>query len=150
MQRPLPPTLFFILILAMLGMYGLDAGVWRTIFTDGAPIWGVGICAAIGLAFLFGAHHQFQRADAEIMTFGTPRNLVTTGFFRISRNPMYIGFLALLMAIALFVNIWQAVLAPLVFFLAAQFWYIPFEEKKALETFGEPYRRYTQQVRRWI
>ena len=37
-----------------------------------------------------------------------------------------------------------------VFFLAAQFWYIPIEERNAEKTFGQPYLDYKKNVRRWL
>ena len=36
------------------------------------------------------------------------------------------------------------------FFLVANAWYIPFEEKAAEEVFGDAYRAYRDRVRRWI
>ena len=84
------------------------------------------------------------------MTFDTPRNLVTTGLFAWSRNPMYLGFTLVLLAAALAVNMWLALLGPLAFFLAAQFWYVPFEERAARETFGVAYEIYAARTRRWV
>lgn len=150
MQKFLPPFMFLALIPPMAALSYFNLEVLRILHQTGVPYWEIGICTGIGFALLIGARVQFKRANAEIMTFATPRNLVTTGLFRFSRNPMYLGFLILLIAIALYINLWQALIAPLIFFLAANYWYIPFEENVAMEAFGSPYRQYKEEVRRWI
>jgi protein-S-isoprenylcysteine O-methyltransferase Ste14 len=104
----------------------------------------------VGLILLIGARIQFKKNDSEIMTFDEPRNLVTTGFFGFSRNPMYLGFTILLLAAALYVNTACALLAPIVFFITANWWYIPYEEVAAKKAFGSDYTNYIQRVRRWI
>ena len=50
---------------------------------------------------------------------------------------MYLGFLLLLLGVAFVFDTVYGLTAPLGFFLAAQFWYILFEERRMLETFGE-------------
>jgi protein-S-isoprenylcysteine O-methyltransferase Ste14 len=44
----------------------------------------------------------------------------------------------------------SALLGPAGFFLAARFHYVPFEEARMRETFGEDYDAYARRVRRWI
>ena len=93
---------------------------------------------------------QFQSNDSEIHPFRQPRNLVTYGLFRYSRNPMYLGFCLMLLGLALFVNLWPALLSPAIFFFVADSWYIPHEEQAATTAFGDAYILYRKQVRRWI
>ena len=73
-----------------------------------------------------------------------------TGLFARSRNPMYLGFTLLLLAAALAANLWLALAAPLAFFLAAAFWYVPAEERAVRAAFGEAYEIYAERTRRWI
>lgn len=150
MQKILPPILFLALIPPMLVLPFVNLQILKTVHNFGLPYWEIGICATLGLVLLIGARLQFKRANAEIMTFGQPQNLVTTGFFRVSRNPMYLGFLILLIAVALYINLWQALIAPVIFFLVANYWYIPYEEEASMEAFGSSYRAYKEKVRRWI
>lgn len=147
MQKLLPPLLFVLLLagLAVLYRYHPEGLTMRP---DRAMPWDVPL--AIGLVLLIAARVQFHRSQSEIMTFASPRNLVTDGAYRFSRNPMYLGFLLLVLAAAFYVNTWCALAAPLVFFLAAHFWYIPFEEQAAADTFGAPYEAYARKVRRWL
>lgn len=76
--------------------------------------------------------------------------LVSTGVYRITRNPMYVGMLCLLLAWAAFLAHPAALLGPLLFVLyITRFQIIP-EERILQARFGEPYVEYMKQVRRWI
>lgn len=150
MSKVLPPILFLALATSMLLMQFIPVDTFKAIHKSGVPNWEVAISAILGLLLLIGARLQFNKNDSEINTFKSPRNLVTTGFFRFTRNPMYLGFFLILLSFALYVNIWQALLGPLAFFIAAHYWYIPIEEEAAREQFGEAYHNYCKNVRRWL
>jgi len=113
------------------------------------PLVAIGLIL-LGVVGLVGARIQFARAQAEIMTFDTPRNLVMDGLFALTRNPMYLAMMLVVTGAALLVDRWCGMLAPALFFAAANWWYIPFEERAAAAAFGEPYLAYRSQVRRWI
>ena len=150
MHRLLPPVLFLLLILGLLALDRLHPSTIGAMHPDGLPWVEIALTAGLGLVLLIGARIQFAHSDSEIMTFARPRNLVTTGLFRISRNPMYLGFVLVLIAAALAANTVCALLAPLAFFLAAQFWYVPAEEAAAREAFGADYDAYGARTRRWV
>lgn len=78
------------------------------------------------------------------------RQLVTSGVYRRSRNPLYLGAVWLLAGIALAGNLaWVLVMLALSMVLC-QVWLITPEERYLAASFGEEYRRYTAAVRRWI
>ncbi|WP_230534329.1 methyltransferase family protein [Microvirga roseola] len=147
MTRLIPPVLFLALLLplALLWLYHPGGFVMRS---DRDMPWDVPL--ALGLIVLIWARIQFKRVDTEIHTFRRPERLVTTGVFRFSRNPMYLGFLLLLVGAAFYVNTWCALLLPLAFFAFASFWYIPYEERTLRAVFGSEYNTYASRVRRWI
>lgn len=147
MRRLLPPLLL-ILLLAALG--ALHAFHGSTAASMESPKWLAATFLVIGLAGLIGARLQFRQSQSEIMTFDTPRNLVTTGLFAMSRNPMYLSMTLIVAGGALLVDLWCGLLAPILFFAAANWWYIPFEELAAAATFGDRYQEYRQRVRRWL
>lgn len=146
----LPPALFLALVIYLAALWRLHPPTEYLVHETGLPVIEVGIAMVAGLLLLALARLQFVHADAQINTFSTPRNLVTEGLFRFSRNPMYLGFILVLTAGALAVNTWCAFAAPLIFFLAANYWYVPAEEKSAAAAFGEPYLEYRKRTRRWI
>jgi protein-S-isoprenylcysteine O-methyltransferase Ste14 len=147
MSRLIPPILFLTLLVPvlLLRLIWPDLPVMRS---ERAMPWDIPLI--LGLAVLVWANVQFRKVDAEIHTFRTPRQLVTGGAFRVSRNPMYLGFLLLLLAAAFYANTPLALIAPLVFFVVATLWYIPHEERKLRDIFGEVYADYAGRVRRWI
>lgn len=76
--------------------------------------------------------------------------LVVGGVYRITRNPMYMGMLCLLLAWAVFLASPLLLVGPLLFVLfITRFQIIP-EERILRQRFGEPYDAYLQRVRRWI
>jgi protein-S-isoprenylcysteine O-methyltransferase Ste14 len=76
--------------------------------------------------------------------------LVTTGVYHYSRNPMYMGFLMWLLAFAIFIgNLINLLLLPLYIQLVNSLYIFP--EEMALEKrFGNEFREYRKRVRRWI
>jgi len=147
MRRILPPILMLILLTAMLVLHRLHPPA-AALGAIGTPA-GL-LLLALGVAGLVGARLQFRRSASEIMTFGEPRNMVTAGLLRFSRNPMYLSMLIILVGTAAMIDLWCAFAAPLLFFSAANWWYIPFEERAAAAAFGDEYRSYRQHVRRWL
>ncbi|MDZ7668179.1 MAG: methyltransferase [Gammaproteobacteria bacterium] len=93
MRHLLPPLLFVVCLLAgVTGHLLWPEGAWLT-----APYTLLGLIpAGLGIWLLIRANALFTRAGTNIHTFRDPDVLVTEGVFRISRNPMYLGFLVLL------------------------------------------------------
>lgn len=147
MRRLLPPVLVGLLLIALFALSRVEQPIDPLPVSSAMIGW---VCIPLALIGLAVARRQFSRASAEIMTFDTPRNLVTDGLFAYSRNPMYLSMLLLVLGAALIVGHWAGLLMPLVFFIAANWWYIPFEENAAERAFGDPYRQYRARVRRWI
>ena len=77
-------------------------------------------------------------------------SLVTTGVFGISRNPIYLGDLLVLSALAVWLgNVFNLLLLALFIGYINRFQIIP--EERALATlFGERYIAYCARVRRWL
>ncbi|WP_305986429.1 isoprenylcysteine carboxylmethyltransferase family protein [Roseibium sp. MMSF_3544] len=76
--------------------------------------------------------------------------LVTDGIYRISRNPMYLGLLFLLIAISLFFGtLLSLLIVPGFVWYLTKFQIRPEEEQLEM-LFGEAYQDYRNKVRRWI
>ncbi|MEP1931197.1 MAG: isoprenylcysteine carboxylmethyltransferase family protein [Roseibium sp.] len=76
--------------------------------------------------------------------------LVTSGFFRFSRNPMYFGLLCLLLAAGLYWGTLSLVaVGPLFIWYMTEFQIKP-EENRLTENFEQEYLDYMGRVRRWI
>lgn len=143
----LPPRLFLFCLLAMIGMDQLLPV--RDVIP--APWTWAGLAVAgIGVFLTLSSAMRFRRLETNIVTFDDPESVVDTGFFAWSRNPMYLGFTLALVGVAVFLGSPMPFLMVLVFFLAADRWYIPFEEARMRAIFGERYADYCGRVRRWL
>jgi protein-S-isoprenylcysteine O-methyltransferase Ste14 len=77
-------------------------------------------------------------------------SLVTSGIYRFTRNPMYVGLALVLLAWALFLSSPWSLLGPLVFVLYINRFQIVPEERILSGIFGEAYSAYRTKVRRWL
>ena len=86
-----------------------------------------------------------------IVNFSSPnsRGLSTTGVYKFSRNPMYIAYFVCFMGMALLTHSLVLSVFVLIFQISAH-WIILSEERWCLEKFGESYRQYMKNVRRYI
>jgi len=105
---------------------------------------------AIWLALDGAAMMHFSRARTSIVPMKPSTALVTTGPYRITRNPMYVGMAALYAGLALALGvIWALAFLPLVLFAVDRL-VIAREEPYLEARFGEDYREYKLRVRRWV
>jgi protein-S-isoprenylcysteine O-methyltransferase Ste14 len=78
-------------------------------------------------------------------------SLVTTGIYAVSRNPMYLGFLLLLIAWGFYLGHWPGLLlGPIGLVLYLNRVQIRREEQVLRAAFGARYEEYSRRVRRWL
>ena len=76
--------------------------------------------------------------------------LVNDGIYRITRNPMYLGMVFVLVGYSLYLgNAIALSIVPLFVLYMSRFQIVP-EERAMQENFGDQYQRYRARVRRWI
>lgn len=115
-----------------------------------APV--AGVLLIVGLLLMFVAVASFIAAKTTVNPLRPSRtsSLVTTGIFRISRNPMYLGDLLVLAALAVWLgNVVNVVLLVFFIWYINRFQIIP-EERALTNLFGESYVAYCSRVRRWL
>lgn len=104
----------------------------------------------VALGLFAWAVTTMRRGGASIPTHTATDAIVATGPFRLSRNPIYLSMLLLLVGIGFWANsIWFLTWAVLAAVLLTVFVIKP-EERYLAEKFGETYLSYQRQVRRWI
>jgi protein-S-isoprenylcysteine O-methyltransferase Ste14 len=109
------------------------------------------VLIVLGIGLSVTSAMLFRREGAEINpTSPTNRKLVTSGPFRLTRNPMYLGLVLATLGIALWVGAWPTLLAPIALFATANWVHIPFEEEKMRRQFGAAFDAYASKTRRWI
>lgn len=108
------------------------------------------IALAAGFAFSFWGIWTFHRARTAIMPTRPASTFVTSGPYRFSRNPMYVGLTAAYTGLSVMANtLWPIVLLPLA--LAALHGIVIRREERYLAAhFGSEYTEYRRRVRRWL
>jgi protein-S-isoprenylcysteine O-methyltransferase Ste14 len=107
-------------------------------------------CAGIIIIGFGVASFRGARTTVNPMKPALSSALVVSGIYALSRNPMYLGFLLLLIGWAIFLSHPLAfVLVPAFFFYINRFQIEP-EEKVLTSLFGDEFLSYTSRVRRWL
>ena len=150
LELKVPPLALFLgCALLTLALAALQVATFRaTSFwrTAGVLLIAAGVLVAV-LGVL-----EFRRADTTVNPMSPERasNVVTSGVYRWSRNPMYLGMASVLAGLALAVGSATGLLVTAGFCAYLSRFQIAPEERRLLEAFGEPYARYLRQVRRWL
>jgi protein-S-isoprenylcysteine O-methyltransferase Ste14 len=118
----------------------------------GTPVAVVGVVLTVaGIAFSLAAAATALRQRTTLAPHHPVARLVTTGPFRISRNPMYTGLtVGLLVGPALWMGSWwPLVFVPVCAVIILRLVIVP-EETYLSERFGDEYAGYCAAVRRWL
>lgn len=120
--------------------------------TYSGRIWLAAACALAGVVFSLLGVHAFRQARTTVNPLrpDAATALVVSGVYRITRNPMYVGFLFFLLAeIAWLANPVALVAAPL-FVVYLNRFQIRLEEAALSRQFGAQFDVYASRVRRWL
>jgi protein-S-isoprenylcysteine O-methyltransferase Ste14 len=109
-----------------------------------------GLLVAGGLLLTVWGAGIFQRRGTAIKPFERSQVLVTEGPYRVSRNPMYAGLVAVLVGLVLLLQSLSPVVVPVLFaWILHQRFVLP-EERMLDGRFGDAYTDYRRRVRRWL
>jgi protein-S-isoprenylcysteine O-methyltransferase Ste14 len=104
----------------------------------------------IGIIFNLMADQALKKFNTTVKPFEESDNLVTTGIYGVSRHPMYIGMVLLLLGIAIFFgSLTPFFVIPIFAFLINEK-FITVEEQILEKRFGKNWSAYKAKVRRWI
>ena len=106
----------------------------------------------LGFFITFSSARNFKKKETTVNPIKPEEasQLVTDGFFKITRNPMYLGMLLFLLGLSIYNGlIVGLVFLPLFVGYITFFQIIP-EEMAMIKIFGEDYKAYMKKVRRWI
>jgi protein-S-isoprenylcysteine O-methyltransferase Ste14 len=109
-----------------------------------------GLLLVAGLALLASFNTSFQRKGTAVEPWKPTTAIVTTGPYRLTRNPAYLGMTLVYAGIAvLAAALWALVPLPLVLLIIDRM-VIAREERYLERKFGEEYLGYKRSARRWI
>ncbi|MFW2545020.1 methyltransferase family protein [Primorskyibacter sp. 2E107] len=117
------------------------------------PVWADligGVLVGGGLVLIALAAYEMRRHRTTIIPHEQADRLVTSGIFKRTRNPIYLGDSLILTGLILY---WDAVLAlpliPVFVWILEKRFIVP-EELRLKGKFLADFHRYTQQTRRWL
>jgi protein-S-isoprenylcysteine O-methyltransferase Ste14 len=150
LENKVPPPLVALVIVA-----GMWLVAWVTpVVPLGALVRVPVACvlAALGVAFALAGSLAFRRAGTTVNPLKPERasQLVISGVYRITRNPMYLGLLLGLVALAVYLAAPMALAGPVVFAGYIHRFQIKPEERALEAKFSSVYVDYKQRVRRWL
>ena len=104
------------------------------------------------LGFLLGisAFVEFRRARTTVDPHGSAKQLVTSGIYRFTRNPIYLGFLLMVIGLPLNSGLYWGIVRAAFYILTMNRLVIQREEAYLGKKFKESYTNYTSLVRRWL
>ena len=141
-----PPHYLLILSLCMLVTWYFGESSPQTL-----PLIVIGL-GLIGLGFLlaFNSIAKFIRAKTGVVPFSASTTLITEGFYKFTRNPMYVGMNSFLLGLMLILNNPLNIIFLIIFFFVVRNMFVLKEEVQMEDTFGEDYLTYKIKVRGWL
>ena len=148
-QKPFapPPAIFGVAFLVGLGIdfiYPLPMmALWLQL--------GFGLAAiAMGVLLIRSSMRGIDRAGTTYDPYAASTALVTSGIYKYTRNPGYLGLAVIQLGLALMIDSpWIGVATVVAVVVTNQF-VIRLEEEKLRRTFGQDYQDYLNKVRRWL
>ncbi len=143
-QPPLLVLIHIVLAFALTWLIPLPLVVPQTLRLSGF------ILVILGFLLGLGALLAFRRTRTTRSSGSSATQLITFGIYRFTRNPVYLGFLLMLVGIPLNAgSYWGIPLTPIMIILFNRL-VIEQEEENLAQEFGEEYKSYKAKVRRWL
>jgi protein-S-isoprenylcysteine O-methyltransferase Ste14 len=147
MRRLDYPPLWLLLFLALAWA---QSALWPTPWAGDWAAAAGGLLALAGAGLMAAAVPPFLRARTTILPHRQPSALVTSGVFRLSRNPIYLGDVLILAGLAIRWQAWPALLLVPVFVRLLTRRFIEPEEARLRAAFGPAFEAWAGRTRRWI
>ena len=149
MKLKIPPPVYMLIFAALMWQLSLSLPLYCWPFnsqTIGIIIMLLG--GVIDFSSLIG--FIISKTSINPMKPENTQTIVSSGMYKFSRNPMYLGLLLLLTGWSLYLGTLAAVLLLPLFVLTLTIMQIEPEEKILEEKFGQQYLDYKNKVRRWL
>ncbi|MEQ1754020.1 MAG: isoprenylcysteine carboxylmethyltransferase family protein [Micropepsaceae bacterium] len=145
-MRILPPVALLVSILVQVA--GI-ASLWP-ITPSGYELAVGAVCAITGLILAPWGANLFTRVGTGLVPFTPATKLVVTGPFRLTRNPMYVGFILFSAGVAIASGVHVNLISPLLLAIWLHYSYVLPEERFMRERFGADYDEYCRKIPRWL
>lgn len=146
-RRALPPVYLFISI-ATMALLNVLSPIYNFVLYPWNLLGIVPLVAGITLNLM--ADAAFRKAQTTVKPFELSTALVTTGVFRISRHPMYLGMVLIQFGIAILMGSLAALIIVAIFAILMELVFVRTEEKILENQFGIAWVTYKNKVRKWL
>ncbi len=150
LDNRVPPPL--VCLVCGVGMYFTAGAGGESTFAF-ASHYGIGLAwLCLSLTLIVLSIRQFKQHQTTVNPLRPSQasQLVSSGIFSLTRNPMYLSLTTVLLGLMFFLGNWLGLLWLAVFMLYIQCFQIYPEERAMQLLFGEAYCDYCRRVRRWI
>lgn len=104
----------------------------------------------MGVSLNLIADIAFKKDQTTVKPFEASTSLVVTGVFQISRHPMYLGMVLILLGIAILMGTLTPLVVVAVFGILMELVFVRTEERMLEEQFGATWLAYKTKVRKWV
>ena len=138
------------LVLGLITIFALNELMPGVRFTSSLGQIVGGLIIFVGLVLLLLAGGLFKRAGTDLVPFKNVSALVTSGIYRYTRNPMYLGMTAILLGCGITVGAALSLVVAPVFMVIIELRFIRPEEEMLRGLFPQEFPQYCTRVRRWL
>lgn len=150
LHHKIPPPLIALISATLMALLAGGLSSWRSLSL--IQIIALIVLYLVATAFSLGGVLAFKKAKTTVNPLKPNESsyLVTSGVYRFSRNPMYLGMLVFLLMWAVFLASYLSLLGLVFFVCYITYFQIKPEELAMQALFSDEYREYCQRVRRWL
>ena len=135
-------TMLFMFFSSKVELFSVDAGTYGMVVSVMFLVAGA-VFSILGVV-------EFRRARTTVIKPGKSSSLVDSGVYRVTRNPMYVGFFIILLAFAFLLSNLLSLVISFCFIPYMSYFQISPEEKALSALFGEEFEKYKSKVPRWL
>ena len=155
MRLKIPPPIVALVCILLMGLIAIPTQFVTIEFEIlNLPVLKIGsvVLLIVGFSINITAFLSFRKADTTINPLKpeTAGQLVISGLYRFTRNPMYLGMLIILLAWNLWLANWISFVGPIMFMAFITRYQIIPEEQALEKLFPDDYAEFKQATRRWL
>lgn len=103
-----------------------------------------------GVALMVWSLARFRASDTTIVPHQKPVRIITDGPFALSRNPIYLGDVLVLLGAIFWWGAWPSLIVIPIFMAIIARRFIAPEEARLKQSFGAEYASFSEKTRRWL
>ena len=146
-RKFMPTTYLLISIIAIIGFHLITTGTRVDFYV--LKLLGT-IPLLFGVTINLIADNSFKKHNTTVKPYKESNALITTGIFSLTRNPMYLGFIMILLGIAILLGSITSYLIVILFAVHMRLQFVRTEETALEKRFGSKWYKYRDRVRRWV